>query len=160
MSETIESLKRQIQDLSALQSCVVKTGEIVFINPPESPTPNFSKIEVGIDCSEVSPSGKLEVDFLGFQVSKYRKDMFAEFDTSEGSTPKYKVGDKIKVICSCGARQTYIDKNTQLTKIINNCDLQRVKMVEVGALLPSEKANEPVQSEANSGTGTTDDAPF
>lgn len=129
--ESIQQLQERIKQLENQQGMLVKKGTIVFIHPVEHPTEKFSKIEIGIDCTEVL-SGRTFTSFLGCQVSNYNKDLFKKFDRSEGNETNlaYKVGDEVKVMCNVEARSINKDKkNGDRDIIFNNCSLEKVMLI-------------------------------
>jgi hypothetical protein len=161
MSETIESLKEQIRKMQNERSLMVKQGTLVFVHEPEHVSEKFSKIECGIDCSEII-NGRPFPDFTGFQVTKYRKEIYADFD-KEAGTNKFDEGDEVIVKLECAAVAVNKSKKTGSDVIYNNVSIVDIKLVrkakKSNEIATSEPAQEQSQLPASTSTAV-DDLPF
>ena len=157
--ETIEGLRKEIEQLKNQQGMLVKTGEIIYIHPKESPTEKMDTISIGLDCTEVL-NGRTFTSFLGMQVTSYSKELFSQFNRTEGNDKlAYKVGDVVKVMCNVEGRSVNKDKkNGDRDIIYNNVSLERVRLVTSSTPGPNTPAD--VAGSATNEQGGTDDVPF
>lgn len=163
MANEVDALKKRVKQLEDTQSFTIKEGEIKFIHPPESPTANFTKIDVGLDCSQII-SGKVFKDFVGFTISAFNKELFKDFDQT--GTPKVNVGDKIKFMMDVGSYQIGVDKkHDNRPMIINNSNLVKYVILEKSEHIENEEdvaatAATAENSAEKSGAVVDDDLPF
>jgi hypothetical protein len=129
---TMEQALRRIKELENQEGVFIKTGEIVILNDPESPTENFTKITIGIDASQII-NGKEIKDYFPATISKFNKDLFAKFDQT--GNPEFRKGDIVRVMCDATSFQISEEtfpKNSQSKRpaIFANNNLVKCVMVQ------------------------------
>jgi hypothetical protein len=129
MADNLQELIEKVSELEKLKPFTIKEGEIIYIYH-EVVSDKFTKIDVGLDCSELSPSGKIINDYISFQISDRQKELFPLFDPNNPN-PKYKKGFRVKVMLEISSYQTSIDKkNNNRTIIYNNVSLCRETLIK------------------------------
>jgi hypothetical protein len=131
---TMDQAMRRIKELENQEGVFVKTGEIVILNNPESPSENFTKITIGIDASQFI-NGKEIKDYFPATISKFNKELFAKFDQT--GTPEFRKGDIVKVMCDAISFQISEEtfpkaSQTKRPAIFANNNLVKCVMVQKG----------------------------
>lgn len=157
---TIEQLQEQLRQLRNSLGMLVKEGTILYIHPVQQVTDKFSKISVGMDCSE-EIQGRRFTSYLEFQIPGFFKELMSDFDVKAG-TSKYKVGDKIRVKCTVEGQSINKDKkNGDRDVIYMNVTLSSVKMVTpADGAAPVAQGNVTNDAEFFNEETKKDDTPF